>query len=50
MAIQESSLAYVVNTRRWLSGSSVEAWRIVDTIAIIAPARKAIEPIRSKER
>jgi hypothetical protein len=43
-------LAYFVNTRRWLDGSSVEGWIAVDTIAITTPARNAIEPIRSKGR
>jgi hypothetical protein len=38
------------NTRGWLDGSSVAGWIVVNTIAIIAPARNVMEPIRSKRR
>jgi hypothetical protein len=42
-------LAYVVNTRRWLSDSSVEAWNKVNTIVITA-AKNAIDPTLRMQR
>jgi hypothetical protein len=45
IAIHGSLLAYSVNTRGWLAGSSLEGWNSVDTITITRPARNAIDPI-----
>jgi hypothetical protein len=50
MAIHELLLAYSINTRGWLAGSSLDGWRMVDTITITTPAINVIEPILREDR
>src|ERR671934_1044499 len=49
-ATHELLLAYSINTRGWLAGSSLPGWSKVDTITITTPTRNATDPILSEVR